>query len=547
VNLCCAVNIFISYRRADSSGYAGRIYDRLVGRFGKECVFIDIDTIEAGEDFVRAIGDKVASCDVLIALMGRQWLQTKDERGCRRIDDPRDIVRLEIVSALKCGTLVIPALVAGAQMPRAQELPAVLAPLARQNAIEIHDQGFHESVNRLIKVLEKVGGRGGRQALEGLLPDALRQFVVRRPRLAFASSCLVLASLTLGIGYLVLGPPKNLYKFEEPTATPVKLKTPPIVSALPPILEGARGAVRADGSAEAGGPRHPNVAWVADVTIGDSWSIVGVAGDGTVYVWDRAHEVLGGVRDGKERWAYSLRETDGFTPHLATDGRIGGAAGLRELGILFYVFNSAGDGGSFSFLARVKVDPLFLSDGPGIEPYVCQGASLRKMESTGIEQWRMELDGNCLTKSAAASAAEDVYVSTDAGTIFRISPEGNVRWTFRPACSDRRAGLFVLGDELLVGCDGMLYCVHRGTVRWQYSFDSVSRGAPQAVIVDSTGTIYIGYHRENTTRLLSVSHDGALGWGQSFSSSGGGIQFAFDRHGRLYWGDGRARIVCLAD
>ncbi len=145
--------IFLSYRRDDSSGSAGRLYDRLRTHFGKEQVFMDVNAIEAGADFVRTIEGTVGSCDVLIALLGREWLSSKDQDGRRRLDDPDDFVRLEIATALDRKILVIPALVGGARMPAAQELPGALQGLARRQALEIGDSRFHEDANRLISTL----------------------------------------------------------------------------------------------------------------------------------------------------------------------------------------------------------------------------------------------------------------------------------------------------------------------------------------------------------------------------------------------------------
>src|SRR5690348_2734818 len=125
--------IFICYRREDASPYAGRIYDHLSARFGAQRVFMDIDTIRPGDDFVQVISEKVAACDALIAVIGKRWLTSADSRGRRRLEDPNDYVRIEIASALSRNVRVIPALVDGAQMPPAGELPPDLAPLSRRN------------------------------------------------------------------------------------------------------------------------------------------------------------------------------------------------------------------------------------------------------------------------------------------------------------------------------------------------------------------------------------------------------------------------------
>jgi hypothetical protein len=95
-----AGRIFVSYRRQESKDFAGRLYDRLADQFGEGQVFIDVDAIEPGVDFAEAITRAVAACQVLLAVIGPNWLTITDERGRRRLDDPDDFVRLEIEAAL---------------------------------------------------------------------------------------------------------------------------------------------------------------------------------------------------------------------------------------------------------------------------------------------------------------------------------------------------------------------------------------------------------------------------------------------------------------
>jgi TIR domain len=149
--------IFISYRRDDSGGWAGRLYDRLSQHFGQENVFMDI-TIEPGLDFVEVIEQAVGSCDALIAVIGKQWLAITDDGGLRRLDHPEDFVRLEIAAALARNIRVIPALVEGARMPLPTDLPDGLQLLARRNAHDISDRRFHYDVDQLIGVLDRVLG-----------------------------------------------------------------------------------------------------------------------------------------------------------------------------------------------------------------------------------------------------------------------------------------------------------------------------------------------------------------------------------------------------
>jgi hypothetical protein len=147
--------IFISYRREETAYPAGWLFDRLDDHFGAGQIFKDVDSIQLGDDFVEVITTAVASCDVLLALIGDQWLTITDERGRRRLDNPHDFVRLEIEAALKRKVRVIPVLVAGARMPRADELPPSLARLVRRQALELSPSRFDFDTSRLLKVLDR--------------------------------------------------------------------------------------------------------------------------------------------------------------------------------------------------------------------------------------------------------------------------------------------------------------------------------------------------------------------------------------------------------
>src|SRR5687767_2733903 len=126
--------IFVSYRRDDSAGHAGRLFDNLAEHFGKDRIFMDIDAIEYGEDFVEAMEKAVSSCKVLIAVIGQNWLS-----GSAKLNNPNDFVRLEIATALRRDIRVIPVLVQRATMPSPDQLPEDLAKLSRRNAIELSD------------------------------------------------------------------------------------------------------------------------------------------------------------------------------------------------------------------------------------------------------------------------------------------------------------------------------------------------------------------------------------------------------------------------
>lgn len=139
--------IFISYRRDDGAAFAGRLFDRLSDRFGAERVFMDVDDIEPGRDFVAAIEEAVAESSVLLVVIGKSWLR-------REIDD-EDFVHREILAALRHGLKVIPILTAGASMPEAAALPEDLAPFTRKNAIILRDSHFHGDVAVLLGILER--------------------------------------------------------------------------------------------------------------------------------------------------------------------------------------------------------------------------------------------------------------------------------------------------------------------------------------------------------------------------------------------------------
>jgi len=164
--------ILISYRREDTAGHAGRLYDLLVERFGPDRIFMDVDTISPGDDFVEVIRSAVTSSDVLIALIGREWLIVEHPSGHRRLDDPDDFVALELATALEGGVRVVPVLVQGAAMPAAEALPLRLRALARRNAVEISDTRFRRDAAALIDSLRRIlEGRGPRR-WPRLLPTA---------------------------------------------------------------------------------------------------------------------------------------------------------------------------------------------------------------------------------------------------------------------------------------------------------------------------------------------------------------------------------------
>ena len=155
--------IFVSYRRADSADVTGRICDRLAAQFGREAVFTDVDSIPLGVNFRTHIEQIVASCDVFIAVIGRDWIGKKaQESETRRIDDPRDFVRIEVESALKRDIPIIPTLVRGAEIPNIHSLPEAIQELAYRNGISVRpDPDFHRDMDRFISGLNLLMDKRG--------------------------------------------------------------------------------------------------------------------------------------------------------------------------------------------------------------------------------------------------------------------------------------------------------------------------------------------------------------------------------------------------
>ncbi|MGC1299828.1 MAG: toll/interleukin-1 receptor domain-containing protein [Alloacidobacterium sp.] len=145
--------IFISYRRDDSEGEAGRLFDDLTRAFGSDAVFMDVSGIDPGTDFRKAIDDNVACCGVLLAMIGPTWATITGSDGLRRLDNANDYVRLEIASALGRNIAVIPVLVHDAHMPHADQLPDNLKDLAYRNSVEITHARWNSDVQLLVKAL----------------------------------------------------------------------------------------------------------------------------------------------------------------------------------------------------------------------------------------------------------------------------------------------------------------------------------------------------------------------------------------------------------
>src|SRR5262249_31441451 len=166
--------IFVNYRREDSIGTAGRLYDRLEQAFGRKNLFLDV----VGADLKTRLNNQIAVCQAFVAVISPNWLGAKDETGQCLLHNPDDFIAVEIGAALARKIHIVPALVNGAHMPRASELPESLKPLARRQAMEVNQNYFDEDVETLIETVREalnggsVGQRSQRRAVMAWVASA---------------------------------------------------------------------------------------------------------------------------------------------------------------------------------------------------------------------------------------------------------------------------------------------------------------------------------------------------------------------------------------
>jgi len=201
-------HIFVSYRRSDAAGHCGRLVDELERAFPRSKIFRDLDSIEAGTDFVEAIEVAVGKSVVLLAIIGSRWLSVKNASGVRRLDLTDDFVRLEIGSALRANIRVIPVLVDGALPLVLQDLPADIAGLARLHAHELSETRWDYDVEQLIEILKRIPSLAPEASSEGPAaestastpPISKRTGGSSRQQLVVAVSAVVaLVALSLGV------------------------------------------------------------------------------------------------------------------------------------------------------------------------------------------------------------------------------------------------------------------------------------------------------------------------------------------------------------
>ena len=210
--------IFISYRRADSDGWAGRLRDALRARFGKR-VFQDVESIADGEIFSEVIGRALQECDVALIIIGPNWANARDATG-RRLDQPDDWVRTETALVLNRGIRVIPVLVGGASMPRVEDLPEELRSLTQRQAREIRSNSWDSDVSLLASHLKQIVGQ-------------------RRKRPVWAYALASVAVLGVGVfaGSRYFGQPATApAPAERPAEAPAAVPSPSEKTAAAPVI-----------------------------------------------------------------------------------------------------------------------------------------------------------------------------------------------------------------------------------------------------------------------------------------------------------------------
>jgi hypothetical protein len=181
-----AVDVFVSYRRDDTGGRAGRLADALAAKFGRRHVFQDVTALKPGASFDDQVDHAIGTSDVVLVVIGRGWADDPDGHGGRRLDRADDFVRHEVRAALRGDVVVVPVLVDGAELPSEQSLPDDLRPLVRRQAATIRDESWHRDVDALI-----------RQLTDG--PDAETDRRPNRALLAVGALAVVLVIAAVGV------------------------------------------------------------------------------------------------------------------------------------------------------------------------------------------------------------------------------------------------------------------------------------------------------------------------------------------------------------
>ena len=402
------MQIFISYRRDDASGHAGRLYDRLSETFGSGSLFMDVDTIGAGQDFVEVVRDAITSSDVVLAVIGPRWSTVARGDGSRRLDDPDDPVRLEIETALEAERPIIPVLVQAASMPSASQLPEALRPLTRRNAVDVSDTRWRSDVDRLIGSIEQTVDAAPRTAERPTQPPT-EPGRSGRPRSA--------RTLALVLGIAVIGVVAIWAVAASRGGGSAARET-----AGPSTATGGEGGTAPDGE----GTGIPPVGVVAiDVTTGDV-----IASVDTSFAPDVAHPSIaigeGGV------WARDPRIVTHIDPSSGTvEASIPLSGGAGNPGNIAIGFRTVWVGTSSSIerinpaddrpLKAVRVGGQSIVVGIGHVWTLAEDGTLGRIDPVGA---RLETSADVATDGSALATGGGVVWVLDglAGTVVPVDP-----------------------------------------------------------------------------------------------------------------------------
>jgi WD40 repeat protein len=393
------MEIFIAYRRDDSHHITDRIYEWLVREFGKRKVFKDVDSIPLGRDFRHIIRNAVGRCDVLLAVIGDQWISAAKSPGLRRIDDPTDFVRVEIEAALERDVPIIPLLVLDATMPREDDLPPSLKNLAYHNGMPVRpDPDFRHDMERLIGAIRE-------------LPSQPRKWP-RSPLRLWAVTATVLTALSALILLIATWPQRSWWPFND---MPPRASTKGEVVGVPPNVDKA--------SASQTNVLRPTPIRVAMFPVQSGFTrSVAFSPDGKVLATGNRGTGSGG---GVVLWDVAARSRLAEDPLPVSEGDVASVAFSPDGKVLAAGYLGSGGGVVLWDVAarrRLAEDPLLVSEG-GVSSVAF--SSDRKTLAAGY-RGRGSGGGVVLWDVAARSRlAEDPLVVSEGGVLsLAFSPDG---------------------------------------------------------------------------------------------------------------------------
>jgi outer membrane protein assembly factor BamB len=448
--------VFISYRRELDAGWAPWLYDKLSDRFGGDRIFMDLDSIAAGDDFVEVITHSVASCRVLIALIGKGWSQALDAGGRRRLDDPGDFVRIEIESALRHGIRVIPLLIEGAKMPPAGELPDTLAPIAQRQALTLTGTHRRYDAENLIEAVNRALDQPPAEPLPvpppPPTPEVPAQGQLDRPLVVDAHQ-----EHNVALGAALTAPPTTVVKPKPATVdtdppTPVVRGRAKVTPTAAPITAGTGGGTVGTGVKQIGGALTTRRGWIAAAI-----AAVLVAATVAATLW--------------------LRPLSTGHPQTSTP------AGPVQL-------FAAPVQGPIETAVAVDTDRLYFATGKTIRAV---------SRADGSPAWRLPFTVPARIVSGPYLSGDTLYASGRDNRLYAINTaDGSKRWSL--STGNRYPGPpKVVGEALYFGTSGgmfyKLWLTHRKRL-WRYQTHKAVQHAPAVgaglvAVNSSDGTLYL--------------------------------------------------------